>query len=97
MMHPNALVFPGKDGKQRQPNSVTQNFRRTCKRLGFEGFTLHSLRKYAVTDWRASGMDLEVAAAMAGHRAAGVTANTYSIPTMERKRAGVERKKKTQG
>jgi integrase len=91
-MRPDALVFPGKDGKQRQPNSVTQNFRRTCARLGFEGFTLHSLRKFAVTDWRTSGVDLEVAAAMAGHRAQGVTANTYSIPTMERKRAAVDKK-----
>ena len=87
MMRPSALVFPN-----HKPNSVTQHFRRTCKRLGFEGYTLHSLRKYAVTDWRASGVDLEVAAAMAGHRAAGVTANTYSIPTMERKRAAVKKK-----
>lgn len=92
MMHPSALVFPGKDGERRQPNSVTQNFRRTCKRLGFDGYTLHSLRKYAVTDWRTSGVDLEVAAAMAGHRAQGVTANTYSIPTMERKRKAIEKK-----
>lgn len=93
MMRPDALVFPGKDGERRQPNSVTQNFRRTCARIGLEGFTLHSLRKYAVTDWRASGMDLEVAAAMAGHRAQGVTADVYSVPTMERKRAAVAKKK----
>lgn len=91
-MRPDSLVFPGKDGKRRQPNSVTQNFRRTCKRLGFDGHTLHSLRKYAVTDWRASGVDLEVAAAMAGHRAQGVTADVYSVPTMERKRKAVEKK-----
>jgi integrase len=91
---PDALVFPGEDGAQRQPNSVTQHFRRVCKRLGLEGFTLHSLRKYAVTDWRAAGIDLEVAAALAGHRASGVTADVYSVPTMERKRAAVERRRK---
>ena len=92
-MRPDALVFPGADGRQRQPNSVTQHFRRTCKRLEYEGYTLHSLRKYAVTDWRASGMDLEVAAAMAGHKAQGVTASVYSVPTMERKRAAVKKGK----
>jgi integrase len=91
-MRPESLVFPGKDGKQRQPNSVTQHFRRLCRRLGYDGYTLHSLRKFAVTDWRASGMDLEVAAAMAGDQATGVTANIYSIATMERKRAALEKR-----
>ncbi len=86
-MRPDALVFPN-----HKPNSVTQHFRRTCQRLGLAGYTLHSLRKYAVTDWRTSGVDLEVAAAMAGHRAQGVSANTYSIPTMDRKRKAVEKK-----
>lgn len=41
-MRPNDLVFPSKDRKERQPNSVSQLFRRTCKRLGFVGYTLHS-------------------------------------------------------
>lgn len=90
---PDALVFPDKDGERRKPDSVTQHFRRTCRRLGLVGFNLHSLRKYAITDWRASGADLEVAAAMAGHAGIKVTAETYSQPTMERKRAAVGRKK----
>lgn len=90
---PDALVFPNKNGVQRQPNSVTQHFRRTCQRLGFVGYTLHSLRKYAVTDWRKRGIDLEVAAAMAGHAGVNVTANVYSQPTMDRKRAAFEHTK----
>lgn len=92
-MRPNDLLFPGRDGSQRQPNGVTQCMRRICKRLGFEGYTIHSLRKYAVTDWRASGVDLEVAAALAGHAGVKVTAEVYSQPTMERKRAAVNKKK----
>jgi integrase len=87
------LLFPGRDGKERQPNGVTQCIRRICKRLGFEGYTIHSLRKYAITDWRTSGADLEVAAAMAGHAGVKVTAEVYSQPTMERKRAAVAKKK----
>lgn len=90
---PLALIFPGKDGEARQPNSVTQHFRRTCARLGFVGYNLHSLRKYAVTDWRTAGVDLEIAAALAGHKSSKVTAETYSAPTMERKRAAMEKKK----
>lgn len=90
---PTDLLFPGKDGKQRQPNGATQHMRRVCKRLGYEGYTLHSLRKYAITDWRASGMDLEVAAALAGHAGVKVTAEVYSQPTLERKRAALGKKK----
>jgi integrase len=88
-----ALVFPDKDGERRKPDSVTQHMRRTCHRLGFIGYNLHSLRKYAITDWRAAGADLEVAAALAGHAGIKVTAETYSQPTMERKRAAINRKK----
>lgn len=58
----------------------------------FEGYTIHSLRKYAITDWRTSGADLEVAAAMAGHAGVKVTAEIYSQATMERKRAAVTKK-----
>lgn len=92
---PGDLVFPGEDGKRRLPDSVSQHFRRTCRRLGYVGYTLHSVRKYAITDWRASGADLEVAAALAGHKGIRVTAETYSQPTMERKRAAVERKRRS--
>lgn len=90
---PTDLLFPGRDGKQRQPNGVTQHMRRVCKRLGYEGYTLHSLRKYAITDWRAAGVDLEVAAALAGHAGVKVTAEVYSQPTLERKRAALSKKK----
>jgi integrase len=93
-MRPDALIFPGRDGKQRQPNGVSQHFRRVCARLGFEGYTLHSVRKYAVTDWRTAGVDLEVAAALAGHKGIKTTAEVYSQPTMERKREAMKKTKK---
>lgn len=89
---PDALIFPDRQGHVRKPDSVTQHFRRTCHRLDLFGYNLHSLRKYAITDWRASGADLEVAAAMAGHAGVKVTAETYSQATLERKRAAVNKK-----
>lgn len=88
---PNDLLFPGRDGTERQPSSVTQLFRRTCDRLGFEGYTLHSVRHYRVTIWRTAGVDLEVASALAGHKGVKVTAEVYSQATMERKRSAIEK------
>lgn len=90
---PNDLVFPDKDGVRRLPDSVSQHFRRVCKRLGFVGYTLHSLRKVAITDWRAAGVDLEIAAALAGHKSVKTTAEVYSQPTIERKRAAVKKRR----
>jgi integrase len=91
---PDDLLFPNKQGQPRQPNGVTQHVRRVCKRLGFEGFNLHSLRKTAITNWRRNGVDLEVAGALAGHKGVKVTAEVYSDPQMDRKRAAIEKKGK---
>jgi integrase len=92
---PNALIFPNEQGQRRQPNSVTQLFRRVCDRLGFEGYTLHTTRHYRVTRWRTDGVDLEVVSAMAGHQSIKVTGEVYSEATMERKRAALKKRKTT--
>jgi integrase len=94
--NPNDLLFPNKAGAVRRPDSVTQLFRRTCNRLGFFGYTLHSIRHHRVTDWRTKGVDLEVTAALAGHKGVKVTAEIYSHATMERKRAAVEKGRKAE-
>jgi integrase len=86
-------VFPSDAGEFRRPDGIDQHFSRVCKRLGFEGFVFHSLRKTATTEMRRDGVDLEVAAAILGHKGVKVTAETYSDATMERKRAAVERKR----
>lgn len=91
---PDALLFPNAAGERRQPNGVTQHMRRVCTRLGLAGYNLHSLRKYTITDMRADGVDLEVVAGIVGHKGIKVTAETYSQPTMERKRAAVDRKRR---
>jgi integrase len=90
------LVFPNQAGDIRQPNSITQHFRRTCDRLGLKGYTLHSLRKTAITNWRRNGVDLEVAGALAGHKGVKVTAETYSDAQMDRKRAAIEKGRKAE-
>ena len=84
------LVFPDKDGNERDPQSVTRNFSRLVKRLDLGNFHLHDLRHTAITRWRTRGVDLEVAAALAGHEKADVTANIYSEKDMDRKRAALK-------
>lgn len=85
------LVFPDKDGNERDPQSITRNFSRLVKRIGLGDFHLHDLRHTAVTRWRKAGVDLEVAAALAGHEKADTTANTYSDTDMDRKREALRR------
>jgi integrase len=82
-------VFPDKDGGFRRPDGIDQHFSRVCARLGFVGFVFHSLRKTATTNMRRDGVDLEVVAAILGHKGVKVTAETYSDATMERKRKAI--------
>lgn len=85
------LVFPDKTGAPRDPNSLTRNFARLVARLQLGDYHLHDLRATAITRWRERGIDLEVAAALAGHEKADVTADVYSDATMARKRAALEK------
>ena len=89
-------MLPYDSGGHRRPDGIDQHFARVCKRLGFEGFVFHSLRKTWVTGLRTDGTDLEVVAALAGHKGVKVTAETYSDATMERKRAAIDRKRKVE-
>lgn len=84
-------VFPNDVGNYRRPDGINQHFRRVCKRLGWTGYVFHSLRKTAITSWRSDGVDLEVAAALAGHRGVKVTAEVYSDATLDRKRQALDR------
>jgi integrase len=87
----NSLLFPAKDGGPLNPSVVTKHFARVCKRLGLTGYTFHDSRHSAITRWREAGIDIEVVAALAGHEEVKTSAQTYSDPHMERRRAAVER------
>lgn len=91
--HGHTYVFPNAQGSYRRPDGINQHFRRVCKRLGFQGYAFHSLRKTAITSWRREGMDLEIASSLAGHRGIKVTADIYSDATIERKRDALDRRK----
>lgn len=84
-------VFPDEAGEHRKPRALNKHFERASARAGLSGFTLHDLRHTAITRWREKGIDLEVAAALAGHSTIKITAEIYSDSTMERKRAAMEK------
>lgn len=86
-----AYVFPDETGAHRKPRALDKHFERATARAKIEGFTFHDLRHTAITRWREAGVDLEVAAALAGHATVKVTAEIYSDSTMDRKRSALER------
>lgn len=88
-----AYVFPDETGDHRKPRALDKHFERATQRAGITGFTFHDLRATAITRWRENGVDLEVAAALAGHATIKVTAEIYSDSTMERKREAVNKKR----
>lgn len=87
--HVKGLVFPDKEGKERDPNSITRNFERLCNRLGIEGHHLHDVRATAITRWRERKVAAEVVAALAGHESANVSLETYTAVSLDRKRAAL--------
>lgn len=84
-------VFPDEHGDHRKPRALDKHFERATERAGIQGFTLHDLRHTAITRWREAGVDLEVAAALAGHATVKITAEIYSDSTMDRKRSAMEK------
>jgi integrase len=87
----NDLIFPSEDGGPYQPSSIDHHFRRACTRAQMTGLRFHDLRHTAITNWRRAGIDLEVAAALAGHKTIKVTGEVYSDPAEDRKRAAMEK------
>jgi integrase len=67
----NALIFPGGDGTKwttlRDPTSVTKQFRRHARRLGFPKLRFHDLRGTHETILLNKGAPLHVVAARCGH------------------------------
>lgn len=84
-------VFPDEAGNHRKPRALDKHFERATARAGIDGFVFHDLRATAITRWREHGIDLEVAAALAGHATIKVTGEVYSDATMGRKRQAMEK------
>jgi integrase len=84
--HVKGLVFPDKEGNERDPNAVSRNFNRMVKRLDLGNHHFHDLRATCITLLRARGIQAEVVAAIAGHEKPDVTLEVYTDVDMGRKR-----------
>jgi integrase len=71
------LIVDNGDGSAVHPERLSQYFDRLADRLGFEGFTLHALRHFAISTWLRAGVPILVVSRMAGHAKASFTIDTY--------------------
>jgi integrase len=79
-LSPDAFVFSlAPDGHNpRRPESVTQRYRKMCRRIGIET-TLHKLRHYSATELILAGVDIRTVAGRLGHGGGGATTlRTYA-------------------
>jgi integrase/DNA-binding transcriptional regulator YhcF (GntR family) len=79
-LSPDAFAFSlAPDGHNpRRPESVTQRYRKMCRRIGIET-TLHKLRHYSATELILAGVDIRTVAGRLGHGGGGATTlRTYA-------------------
>lgn len=72
---------------QREPHPFRHEFRNLCRKIGFEGYSFHCLRKTYSTDMQArlAGLDgaaLSTASAALGHKSPVTTLRHYSQPAL---------------
>lgn len=87
-----AFVFsPDVDGSSPiRPDTVTQRYRRMCKRLGWD-MHIHQLRHFSATELIAAGVDIRTVAGRLGHGGGGTTTlGVYSAWVAEADQRAVE-------
>jgi hypothetical protein len=87
-----AFVFsPDIDGRTPiKPDTVTQRYRRMCKRLGWD-MHIHQLRHFSATELIAAGVDIRTVAGRLGHGGGGTTTlRVYSAWVAEADQRAVE-------
>lgn len=71
-------VFTQWNGQAASPDGVSKWFRLFMKRIGLEGYPLHSLRHTNASLMIASGVDVRTVAGRLGHAQTSTTTNIYS-------------------
>jgi integrase len=71
-------LFKGQGDDPPHQNTVGHRWRRTCKRAGTEGFTLHALRHFYASGLIAAGCDVVTVQRAMGHGSAATTLRTYA-------------------
>lgn len=74
---PGALVFPGRAGGPRNPDTVWRQWRQARDRLGLDWVTPHTFRKTVATILDAEGLTARQAADHLGHAQVSMTQDVY--------------------
>jgi len=86
-----SVLFSSDTCTYRETANMLTAFKRLCKRVGIEPYTLHSLRHTFCTILAKQGVPLKTASVLMGHSDISITANIYtSIDELEL-RKGVEK------
>ncbi len=76
--HPD-LIFPGREGADLHPDSLTAAMIRTCKQLGIKGATVHALRRTAASEMGRLQVPPEIIERVLAHTPQGVTMKHYNL------------------
>ncbi|NOU07561.1 MAG: site-specific integrase, partial [Hyphomicrobiaceae bacterium] len=76
--HPE-LLFPGRENRELDANSVTRAMMRTCKRLGINGLSVHALRRTAASEMGRLQVAPEIIERVLAHTPSGVTMKHYNL------------------
>ena len=81
------LVFAQEDGNPLPPKRISKAFGRAAERAGLPHLSPHGLRHSFATVALEGGVLTKVVSDVLGHSSASITADLYSHPTDETKRA----------
>jgi len=87
----NDFVFATGLGKPLDRNNMQQSFKKICKKLDLDGFSIHSTRHTFATISHAQGMDIKVLQEILGHANISETADTYTHVDISTKRKAMEK------
>ncbi|MCL2188088.1 MAG: site-specific integrase [Defluviitaleaceae bacterium] len=86
-----SILFSSDTCTYRETPNMLTTFKRLCKRVGIELYTLHSLRHTFCTILAKQGVPLKTASVLMGHSDISVTANIYTSVDDLELRKGIER------
>ena len=87
----NDLVFIRENGDLPHPDTITQRFKGTARKAGFENVKFHSLRHSFASIMKQNGEDLQVIQKLLGHTLQSTTADIYSHIPAKSKEDAVKR------
>ena len=74
-----------------EPRTYYERYKRCLRDCGLSGFTFHTLRHTFATRCIEAGMDAKSLSEILGHATVRITLERYVHPSMQLKRAGIER------